>query len=85
MTITIYSTTTCPYCKQLKEYLTQNGKQFTEKLVDQDEAAQKEMQAVSNGFMGVPFTLVLKDDGAKETIVGFDKGKVDSLILGNSK
>ena len=50
MTVTIYSTTTCPYCKMLKDYLLSKGISFTEKLVDQDEVAQKEMIGYSGGF-----------------------------------
>lgn len=84
MQVTIYSTTTCPYCKMLKDYLSSKNISFTEKLVDTDSAAQKEMKEASGGFLGVPFTLVVKDDGTKETILGFDQGKVDS-ILGAAK
>jgi len=80
MTIVIYSTTTCPYCKMLKDYLTSKNLAFTEKLVDMDEAAQKEMGEVSGGFLGVPFTSIVKDDGTRETVLGFDKGKIDSLL-----
>ena len=80
MQIVIYSTTTCPYCKMLKDYLTSKTLSFTEKLVDMDETAQKEMSAVSNGFLGVPFTLITKDDGTKETIMGFDRGRLDSVL-----
>jgi glutaredoxin len=80
VTITIYSTTTCPYCRQLKDYLTSKNQVFTEKLIDLSESAQKEMEQVSGGFLGVPFTLVTKDDGTKETVLGFDKGKFDSLL-----
>lgn len=83
MKVTIYSTTTCPYCKMLKDYLKEKNVSFEEKLVDQDDAAKEEMVAVSAGFMGVPFILVEKD-GKKENIMGFDKGKVDSLILGQA-
>jgi glutaredoxin len=64
----------------LKDYLSQKNVSFTEKLVDQDEPAREEMMSFSGGFLGVPFTLIQKDDGAKETIVGFDKGKVDSIL-----
>lgn len=64
----------------LKDYLTSKGKPFTEKLVDLDEAAQKEMGEVSGGFLGVPFISIIKDDGTKETILGFDKGKIDSVL-----
>ena len=45
-----------------------------------DEVSQKEMSEVSGGFLGVPFTLVVKDDGTRETIMGFDKGKFDSIL-----
>jgi glutaredoxin 3 len=78
--IIIYSTTTCPYCKTLKDYLKEKGVSYTEKLIDTDEVAKSEMLASSGGFLGVPFTLVVKDDGTKETVVGFDKGKIDKII-----
>jgi glutaredoxin 3 len=78
--ITIYSTTTCPYCKSLKDYFTSKNVPFTEKLVDMDENAQKEMSEVSGGFLGVPFTLIIKNDGSSETVLGFDKGKLDKVL-----
>lgn len=80
MTVTVYSTTTCPYCKMLKSYLEEKGVSFTEKLIDQDDAAREEMTAVSGGFLGVPFIVVTKDNGAKESIVGFDKGKLNQVL-----
>ncbi len=80
MTITIYSTTTCPYCKMLKDYLSAKNVSFVEKLVDQDDSAQKEMSEISGGFLGVPFTLIVKDDGTKETVLGFDQGRINSLL-----
>ena len=64
----------------LKDYLTSKTIAFTEKFVDQDEVAQKEMSSVSGGFLGVPFTLITKDDGTKETVMGFDKGKINSIL-----
>lgn len=82
LTVTIYSTTTCPYCKMLKDYFTEKSVQYTEKLVDQDDAARDEMTKESNGFLGVPFTVVVKDDGSKEAIIGFDKGKLDAIFAG---
>lgn len=64
----------------LKDYLTSKTISFTEKLVDMDEVAQKEMAGVSGGFLGVPFTMIIKDDGTKETVLGFDRGKIDSIL-----
>ncbi len=80
MQIVIYSTTTCPYCKMLKDYLTEKNFPYTEKLVDMDDAARDEMMASSGGFLGVPFTAITKDDGGKDTVVGFDKGKLNSIL-----
>jgi len=79
MDITIYSTTTCPYCKMLKSYLDGKEIKYKEKLVDQDDAAREEMVNISGGFMGVPYTVV-KKDGKEEKIIGFDKGKINSML-----
>lgn len=80
MQITIYSTTTCPFCKMLKKYLTEKNISFTEKLIDQDDAARDEMAKESGGFLGVPYVVIVKDDGSKEMVVGFDKGKLNSIL-----
>lgn len=80
MTITLYSTTTCPYCKMLKDYLTQKSLTFNEKLVDQDEVARDEMMKMSGGYLGVPFTVIKKDTGEEIKIVGFDRNKFDQVL-----
>lgn len=80
MQITVYTTTTCPYCKMLKEYLGKNNISFTEKVVDQDDTAREEMINESGGFLGVPYTVIVKEDSSKEKIVGFDKGKLNEIL-----
>ena len=80
MQVTVYSTTTCPYCNMLKNYLKENGVAFSEKLVDQDDAAREEMMKESKGFLGVPFTIITKEDGTKEDIIAFDKGRVNQVL-----
>lgn len=80
MQVTIYSTTTCPYCKMLKGYLSEKNIAYTEKVTDQDIASQEEMMKLSEGFMGVPFTVITKDDGSVVKIRGFDKAKVDETL-----
>lgn len=67
----------------LKDYLKEKGILFTEKLVDVDEKAKEEMGALSGGFLGVPLTVVALSDGRKETIIGFDKGKLDQVLQVN--
>jgi glutaredoxin 3 len=80
MQIIVYSTSTCPYCKMLKDYLNEKQILYTEKLVDQNEAAKEEMGQTSNGFLGVPFISITKDDETHENVIGFDKGKLDSIL-----
>lgn len=53
---------------------------YLEKLIDIDETAKTEMLNLSGGFLGVPFTLFTFDDGRRETVVGFDKGRFDQLM-----
>jgi len=80
MKITIFTTTTCPYCKMLKTYLGEKNIQFIEKLVDKDDMAKTEMEAKSNGYLGVPFVLIEKDDGSEETVIGFNKAKLSGIL-----
>ena len=80
MTITIYTTTTCPYCQMLEDFLKAKNIPYVKKLVDQDTAAEAEMMKESDGFLGVPFTIIVKDDGTKEKIIGFDQGKFNSIL-----
>ncbi len=64
----------------LKDYLAQKGVAFTERLVDQDDEALNAMSQESGGFMGVPFSVFLKAGGAKETVIGFDKNRIDTIL-----
>ena len=64
----------------LKDYLGENNVSFTEKLIDQDEAARAEMETKSGGYLGVPFSVISTDSGKEETVLGFDKGKFDKLL-----
>ena len=71
--VIIYSTNTWPYCVTAKEYLSGKGIKYTEKNVQSDTEARKELLAM--GYRGVPVIVV---DG--EEIVGFDKGRLDQLL-----
>lgn len=78
--ITIYSTATCGYCNMLKSYLQNRDIAYEEKHADQDQKLAEELYEKS-GQLGVPFTIIEKDDGTEETILGFDRQKID-LALG---
>lgn len=71
--VIIYSSNTCPHCVSAKEYLGEKNIDFTEKNVQTDEVARKELMDM--GHMGVPVLLI---DG--EEIVGFDKARIDQLL-----
>ena len=38
------------------------------------------LMSSSGGFLGVPFSVIVKDDGSKENVIGFDKGKLNSVL-----
>lgn len=78
MTITLYTTTTCPYCKMEKDFFKSKNVAYKEILVDQDEKAAEEMIKLT-GQYGVPVTVVEKD-GAKDIVVGWDKRKLSELV-----
>ena len=77
MAVKVYSTPTCPYCKTVKAFLTENKVSYEDINVADDQDAAKEMTDKS-GQMGVP---VLDIDG--KIIVGFDKKAIkEALKLG---
>ncbi len=72
--VTVFTSDTCGYCHALKEYLRERHVSYTEKNISTDMGARREL--VSKGYMGVPVVLV-----GDETIVGFDKIKLDEMLL----
>ncbi len=77
--VTIYTTTTCPYCKMEKEYLDAKGVKYETVVIDHDKKAAQEMLEKS-GQLGVPFTVITKEDGHSESILGFDREKLDDVL-----
>lgn len=69
--ITIYSTTTCPYCVMLKRWLDDKKVEYTEYMVDQNPIAAQQMINLS-GQMGVPFTTIETEDGKMQGVLGYD-------------
>jgi glutaredoxin-like YruB-family protein len=72
--VRVYVTDTCPWCTRVKSYLRQNHVAFREVNVSHNESAAREMVRRS-GQQGVPQVDI---DG--RMIVGFDKGRIDSLL-----
>ena len=72
--ITVYSTSTCPYCIRAKQFLKDNNIEFEDIDVSVDQEKAQEM-VEKTSQMGVP---VLDIDG--EVIVGFDKDAVSKAL-----
>jgi len=71
---TVYTTPTCSFCFQVKQYLTRADLPFQEVDVTRDQQAAAEMVRVS-GQQGVPVTVI-----DNEVIVGFDRQRLDKAI-----
>lgn len=74
MTVSIYSTPTCTYCKYAKDFFVKNNIAYTEYDVSIDTAKRSEMLERS-GQMGVPVIQI--DDNI---VVGYDKDTIVELL-----
>ena len=74
MSITVYSTPTCGFCRMLKSYLNEKNIKYTDYNVLSDQSKAEEMYRKSRQT-GVP---VIDING--KIIVGFDRNKIDSLL-----
>ena len=69
--VKVYSTSTCPYCHMVKEFLKEKGVEFEDVDVSRNQEAAHEMIKKS-GQMGVP---QIEING--KIIVGFDKEAIE--------
>lgn len=78
-TITVYTRTKCPYCQLVKKFLDSKGAVY--KTINMEEDAEA-MQAVMSmtGRTIAPTTIIEKDDGTKEIVVGFNLGQIAPAI-----
>ncbi len=80
MSVTIYTTPTCAFCKQIKAYLTEKGVEYIERDVAADTKAAQEMVDISHQ-MGVPVTVINNDDSTEPiVIIGFDQASLDGAL-----
>ncbi len=74
MSVTIYSTPTCGYCRLAKDYFRKNNINFTDYNVASDLKKADEMVKKS-GQMGVP---VIDING--KIIIGFNKPEIEKAL-----
>jgi len=72
--VTIYSTPTCHFCHQAKEFFDEKGVQYTNYDVSVDAAKRQEMIQLT-GQLGVPVIVI---DGAVS--VGFDRNRLAAKL-----
>jgi len=73
--VKLYSTPSCPYCRMAKNFLAEEGVEFTAVDVSEDELAAQEMMDKS-GQLGVP---VMELDDV--IIVGFEREAYEKALL----
>lgn len=78
MIVTIFTTPTCAFCQAEKSFLADHKINFEEIVVDSQESAQKLVDL--SGQLGVPFTIIKKDDGSEEKILGFDQNRLRRVL-----
>ncbi|NCU37575.1 hypothetical protein EOL96_00725 [Candidatus Saccharibacteria bacterium] len=82
MKVSVYSTTTCPYCVMVKKWLQDKNVEFEDILVDCDPQAAQKMIKLS-GQMGVPFTWIQDDDNEEsegQGVLGYDIATLGHLL-----
>lgn len=73
--VKIYTTPTCNYCVQAKEFLAERGVEFEAIDVTKDAEALREMKNITGGGRSVPVIAI--DD---KVIIGFDRGAVEQAL-----
>ncbi len=73
--IEVYTSPSCHFCNDLKEFLKGNNLEFVEHDVQSDEKVRQELVERS-GQLGVPVVFI--DD--TEMVVGFNKEKISELL-----
>lgn len=77
--VKLYSTHSCPYCKMEKNWLDQHKVKHQLVFVDND-PKEAEAMVAKTGQMGVPVTEIQYEDADPEFIIGFDKGRLATIL-----
>lgn len=71
--ITIFTSSTCRFCKAAKQFFDEKDIEYKERNIDKDKEAVDYL--IDKGYRGVP---VIQIDG--EDIVGFDKEAIEAKL-----
>ncbi len=77
--VQIYTTTTCAYCRPVKEFLHARGMSYEEINLDTEPARRQELLALT-GQLAVPVIVVTHEDNTKDVTVGFNLPRLAAAI-----
>lgn len=71
--VVVYTSSTCPYCNMIKDFLDEKNVEYSEKNISEDATARQEL--MQKGHMGVPVTVI-----GDQEVVGFDQAKLVEIL-----
>lgn len=77
--ITVYTRTSCPYCELLKKFLDAKGVAYQTINIEAVPNALQTVQSLS-GRTIAPTTVIEKNDGQTEVVVGFNLARLAPMI-----
>ncbi len=80
-TVTLYTTSQCSFCSQVKEYLKNGQVPFTEFNVIEDPDRLDEMKLLSGGSLSVPLVVINKDLPDQKAYIGFQPDVLDRELF----
>lgn len=79
MTVKVYTTPWCAFCKAEKAWLDENKVTYEAINAEESQDKAEELMKLSGGG-SVPFTLITQDDGTEVKILGFDQAKLAEIL-----
>jgi glutaredoxin-like YruB-family protein len=71
--VEIYTSNSCGYCSMAKDYFKENNIEYSEYNVSENPQYRKDL--MKKGYMSVPVIII-----GGEEVIGFDKGRIESLL-----
>lgn len=78
--VTIYTSPTCLFCRQLRDLLTTNTHPFTEyNIIDEPERL-IEMRSLTRGVSAVPVIVLDKGTPDQRVLIGFESTSLETML-----
>ncbi len=77
--VTIYTTSTCAYCRPVKEFLNQKQQAYEEVNLDEQPERRQELLTIT-GQLAVPVTVITREDNSKAVTIGFNLPKLAAAL-----